>query len=71
METSEQHEVQEVQEGVVKHKKTRLLLEIENGEVIYSRHLSCNEFACSVDTFIWMLERAGYTIIPPAKEQTL
>ncbi|EHP6162774.1 hypothetical protein KJI24_003001 [Escherichia coli] len=62
--------MEEKQQNIT-HEKVRVLLTIENGEVIYSRHLPDNEFACSVDTFIWMLERAGYTIIPPAKEQTL
>lgn len=55
----------------IAHEKVRVLLTIENGKVIYSRHLLDNEFASSMDTFIWLAERAGYTIIPPAKEQTL
>ncbi|EEU5471260.1 hypothetical protein IT006_003307 [Escherichia coli] len=55
----------------IAHEKVRVLLIIENGKVIYSRHLLDNEFACSMDTFLWMAKRAGYTIIPPAKEQTL
>ncbi|HHI2872993.1 TPA: hypothetical protein ACP43B_004074 [Escherichia coli] len=55
----------------ITHKKVRVLLTIENGEVIYSKHLLDNEFVGCMDTFLWMAKRAGYTIIPPAKEQTL
>ncbi|BDI41561.1 hypothetical protein KV337_004872 [Escherichia coli] len=51
------------------HEKVRVLLTIENGKVTYSRHLLDNEFAGSMDTFIWLAERAGYTIIPPAGEK--
>ncbi|WP_252404453.1 hypothetical protein, partial [Escherichia coli] len=62
--------MEEKQQNIT-HKKVRVLLTIENGEVIYSKHLLDNEFVGCMDTFLWMAKRAGYTIIPPAKEQTL
>ncbi|EGI39656.1 conserved hypothetical protein [Escherichia coli TA280] len=43
---------------------------IENGKVIYSRHLLDNEFVGCLDTFIWLAERAGYQITAPAQEET-
>ena len=61
----------EVKQQNMTHEKIRVLLTIENGKVIYSKHLLDNEFVGCMDTFLWMAERAGYTIIPPAKEQTL
>ncbi|EFG0550810.1 hypothetical protein BOQ72_004963 [Escherichia coli] len=61
----------EPEQGGVIHEKVRVLLTIENGKVIYSKHLLDNEFVGRMDTFLWMAKRAGYTIIPPAKEQTL
>lgn len=73
METSAQNKMQNEPEqgGGVIHEKVRVLLTIENGKVIYSKHLLDNEFVGCMDTFLWMAKRAGYTIIPPAKEQTL
>ncbi len=62
--------MEEKQQNIT-HEKVRVLLIIENGKVIYSKHLLDNEFVGCMDTFLWMAERAGYTIIPPAKEQTL
>ncbi|EPB3524269.1 hypothetical protein ACRF11_004755 [Escherichia coli] len=72
METSARNKMQNEpeQRGVI-HEKVRVLLTIENGKVIYSKHLLDNEFVGCMDTFLWMAKRAGYTIIPPAKEQTL
>ncbi|UMS01461.1 hypothetical protein [Escherichia coli] len=54
----------------ITHKKVRVLLTIENGKVIYSKHLLDNEFIGSIDTFIRLAERAGYQIIVPAQEET-
>ncbi|EOD1447556.1 hypothetical protein [Escherichia coli] len=73
METSARNKMQNEPEqgGGVIHEKVRVLLTIENGKVIYSKHLLDNEFVGCMDTFLWMAKRAGYTIIPPAKEQTL
>lgn len=62
--------MEEKQQNIT-HEKVRVLLIIENGKVIYSKHLLDNEFVGCMDTFLWMTKRAGYTIIPPAKEQTL
>ncbi|AUT26143.1 hypothetical protein [Escherichia marmotae] len=53
----------------ITHEKVRLFLTIENGKVTYSKHLLDDEFVGSMDTFLWMAERAGYTIIPPANKQ--
>lgn len=72
METSARNKMQnEPEQGGVIHEKVRVLLTIENGKVIYSKHLLDNEFVGCMDTFLWMAKRTGYTIIPPAKEQTL
>ncbi len=62
--------MEEKQQNIT-HEKVRVLLIIFNWKVIYSKHLLYNEFVGCMDTFLWMAERAGYTIIPPAKEQTL
>ncbi|EFH6186082.1 hypothetical protein GAJ25_14950 [Escherichia coli] len=61
----------EEKEQNITHEKVRVLLTIENGKVIHSKHLLDNEFVGCTDTFLWMVKRAGCTIIPPAKEQTL
>lgn len=61
----------EEKEQNITHEKVRVLLTIENGKVIHPKHLLDNEFVGCIDTFLWMAKRAGYTIIPPAKEQTL
>lgn len=53
----------------IAHEKVRLFLTLENGKVTYSKHLLDDEFVGSMDTFIWLLERAGYMIIPPANKQ--
>lgn len=55
----------------IKHEKIMMLLTIENGKVIFSKILTDDEFVGDMDTFLWMARRMGYTIIPPAKEQTL
>ncbi|NUH56515.1 hypothetical protein HUK76_22980 [Citrobacter portucalensis] len=55
----------------VMHEKVRLFLTIENGKVTYSKHLLEDEFVGSMDTFLWIAERAGYTIIPPTNKQTV
>ncbi len=70
METSARNKIQNVPKGVMRE-RVRVLLTIENGEVIYSKHLLDNEFVGCMDTFLWIAKRAVYTIIPPAKEQTL
>lgn len=60
--------MEEKQQNIT-HEKVRLFLTLENGKVTYSKHLLDDEFVGSMDTFIWLLERAGYTIIPPVKKQ--
>lgn len=53
----------------ITHEKVRVLMTIENGKVTYSKHLLDDEFVGSIDTFLWIAERAGYTITPPANKQ--
>lgn len=48
-----------------KHQKCQIVLTIENGQVIDSRHIREEEFIGSLDTFIWMLKRAGYVVCEP------
>lgn len=53
------------------HEKVQVVMTIENGQVINTRKVRDDEIIASMDTFLWIAEREGYTIIPPAKEQTL
>ncbi len=53
------------------HEKVQLIMTIENGQVTDVCKVRDGELIASMDTFLWMAKRAGYTIIPPAKEQTL
>nr|WP_269837113.1 hypothetical protein [Enterobacter asburiae] len=48
-----------------KHKRTRVLLTIENGVVIESRPVSENEFTATIGCFVQMLEKAGYIVALP------
>lgn len=50
----------------VKHGPIGVVLTIENGEVIHSRPVQKGEITASLETFLWMAERDGYTVIPPA-----
>jgi hypothetical protein len=52
----------------IKHNPINVLLTIENGIVIHSRTLHSSEFAASIETFIWIAEKAGYKVTPPTQE---
>ncbi|EJC0948164.1 hypothetical protein MX209_004738 [Salmonella enterica] len=41
---------------------------IENGQVTDTRKVRDNELIASMDTFFWMVKKAGYKVIPPADE---
>lgn len=51
---------------LVEHGPIGVLLTIENGKVIHSRPVQKGEITASLETFLWMAERHGYTVIPPA-----
>ncbi|MBJ3591180.1 hypothetical protein JGC56_08490 [Salmonella enterica subsp. enterica serovar Saintpaul] len=46
------------QTPIITHEPANIVLTIENGEV-----------TASLETFLWMAERAGYTITSPAGEK--
>ncbi|EGM61189.1 hypothetical protein SFJ1713_2505 [Shigella flexneri SFJ17B] len=43
---------------------------IENGQVTGVCKVRDGELIASMDTFIWLAERAGYQITAPAQEET-
>lgn len=43
------------QTPIITHEPVNIVLTIENGEV-----------TASLETFLWMAERAGYSVTPPA-----
>ncbi|HBZ9864101.1 TPA: hypothetical protein MND73_000807 [Salmonella enterica subsp. houtenae] len=47
------------------HKRTQVILTIENGVVVESRTVRANEFTASIDCFVQMLEKAGYIVAHP------
>ncbi|MCF8586786.1 hypothetical protein L2X83_21560 [Enterobacter asburiae] len=51
------------------HEPVNIVLTIENGKVIHARPVQNGEVTASLETFLWMAERAGYTITPPAVEK--
>ncbi|TDN54655.1 hypothetical protein EC843_101706 [Buttiauxella sp. JUb87] len=51
----------------VVHAPINVVLTIENGKVIHTRPVQNGEVTASMETFLWMAERAGYTVIPPEK----
>ena len=53
----------------VEHGPIEVVLTIENGQVIHSRPVQKGEVTASLETFLWMAERAGYKVIPPAGEE--
>ncbi|NTZ36173.1 hypothetical protein EXW94_18095 [Enterobacter sp. JMULE2] len=53
----------------VEHATFEVVLTIENGKVIDTRRVCKGEVTASFETFLWMAERAGYTITPPAGEK--
>lgn len=50
----------------VTHGPIEVVLTIENGKVIHVRPVQNGEVTASLETFLWMAERAGYTVTPPA-----
>ncbi len=54
------------QTPIITHEPINIVLTIENGKVIHARPVQNGEVTASLETFLWMAERAGYTIIPPA-----
>ncbi len=39
---------------------------VQNGKVIHARPVQNGEVTASLETFLWMAERAGYSVTPPA-----
>lgn len=57
------------QTPIITHEPVNIVLTIENGKVIHARPVQNGEVTASLETFLWMAERAGYTITPPAGEK--
>ncbi|QIG29983.1 hypothetical protein [Leclercia adecarboxylata] len=53
----------------VEHGPIDVVLTIENGKVIHSRPVQGGEVTATLETFLWVAERAGYTVIPPAGDK--
>lgn len=54
------------QTPIVLHEPVNIVHTIENGKVIHVRPVQNGEVTASLETFLWMAERAGYTITPLA-----
>lgn len=54
------------QTRIITHEPVNIVLTIENGKVIHARPVQNSEVTASLETFLWMAERAGYTVTPPA-----
>lgn len=54
------------QTPIITHEPVNIVLTIENGKVIHARPVQNGEVTASLETFLWMAERAGYTVTPPA-----
>ncbi|ECQ7479808.1 hypothetical protein [Citrobacter meridianamericanus] len=54
------------QTPIITHEPINIVLTIENGKVIHARPVQNGEVTASLETFLWMAERAGYTVTPPA-----
>ena len=50
------------QTPIITHEPVNIVLTIENGKVIHARPVQNGEVTASLETFLWMAERAGYTI---------
>ncbi|WP_207104834.1 hypothetical protein, partial [Escherichia coli] len=48
----------------------QIVMTIENGQVTDVCKVRDGELIASMDTFIWLAERAGYQITAPAQEET-
>ena len=51
------------QTPIITHEPVNIVLTIE---VIHARPVQNGEVTASLETFLWMAERAGYTVTPPA-----
>ncbi|HAU5696231.1 TPA: hypothetical protein JD339_04370 [Citrobacter freundii] len=51
---------------IITHEPVNIVLTIENGKVIHARPVQNGEVTASLETFLWMAERAGYSVTPPA-----
>ncbi|MBW5985585.1 hypothetical protein FMK90_25635 [Klebsiella grimontii] len=47
------------------HEAINIALTIENGVVTNVRQIRKDEHIASLDTFLWIVKRAGYEVIPP------
>jgi hypothetical protein len=56
-------------EPEVVHQKTRVLLTIENGQVIDSRHIPDSELIGSMDVFFHLAKLAGYQVTAPEENK--
>lgn len=54
------------QTPIITHEPVNIVLTIENGKVIHARQVQNGEVTASLETFLWMAERAGYSVTPPA-----
>lgn len=54
------------QTPIITHEPVNIVLTIENGKVIHARPVQNGEVTASLETFLWMAERDGYTVTPPA-----
>lgn len=54
------------QTPIITHEPVNIMLTIENGKVIHARPVQNGEVTASLETFLWMAERAGYSVTPPA-----
>ncbi|MCL5520124.1 hypothetical protein M5Y73_17985 [Citrobacter cronae] len=54
------------QTPIITHEPVNIVLTIENGKVIHARPVQNGEVTASLETFLWMAERAGYSVTPPA-----
>lgn len=54
------------QTPIITHEPVNIVLTIENGKVIHARPVQNGEVTASLETFLWMAERAGYSVTPLA-----
>ena len=47
------------------HEAINISLTIENGVVTNVRQIRKDEHIASLDTFLWMVKRAGYEVVAP------
>lgn len=50
------------QTPIITHEPVNIVLTIENGKVIHARPVQNGEVTASLETFLWMAERAGYSV---------